>query len=881
MADAPKSPEQIAEVLTGEPLTLGYRPSLPASALMHGHTLHMVYRDLEWMLMHPLVCLARTYYCSPLSAAEFEVRASSSEVGEFGLAELQRFWEECLDQAQLVYDYGWNGYETVYEERNGHLRLSGLIDFHPRDTSVLTRDYRYAGVRVRKVESAEGGEVDLWGQDAGRPPKALWLTHRPRYHRWYGRPQGLGAHRPWRRMATRDGVEMIIDGGYYRFAYAGPVLYHPPKSVWATVVGTDPKDLAKVCREFVENAKAGVSLALPAIYDKDGNKLFELVWPEHSFQGGSLLEYKQDVKRDLFAGYEVPLELVEAAETGSGYSGRAIPMEGFYASQQRNARNFVRAWKEQIGDPLIAFNFGDGWFEVTVKPLLESKEKAAQGRSQATGEGQQQQQPPAQLPPPANPDQPSQPPAQLSLPGPDPWEAYQGPRGGRGWKNRSTGRILYGSAKPSERQRREVKDASAAPKPSDLAERIQAHVTGGTLPAEHVAGEVAQLARHLRIWEVEDLAHSLQLPVGPKDSKTAMLARIEDALRAKAAKPSAAAKRVAVVPTKSLHVDPERFQYKLDVRGPRGVGEELQGVRAFNPDLAGVIMAWNDPEDGLDYVVNGHHRHELADRLEYPELLVRYIDAKDAKEARAKGALANIAEGRGTAIDAAKFMRDMQVSTEDMAKVGISLKGSVARDAQALVRLDDGLFSMLTRGQIAAPVALAIGTELEDHTQQRALLDYVHKQEAKGKRVAADVVQEMAREIKDTPKTTETVASLFGDIQEEKSLFLERNQLKAFVRDALVREANVFKAVSTEGKAETLRRGGNVIEAERNRAIAQESEQAKNYFDQLVNRKGELSDALNQATERFAQARNQRERQKVQAEVLEALRSLIGKGLAA
>lgn len=36
----------------------------------------------------------------------------------------------------------------------------------------------------------------------------------------------------------------------------------------------------------------------------------------------------------------------------------------------------------------------------------------------------------------------------------------------------------------------------------------------------------------------------------------------------------------------------------------------------------------------------------------------RYIDAPNAKEARARGALANIAEGRGSAIDAAKYLRD-------------------------------------------------------------------------------------------------------------------------------------------------------------------------------------------------------------------------------
>lgn len=104
-----------------------------------------------------------------------------------------------------------------------------------------------------------------------------------------------------------------------------------------------------------------------------------------------------------------------------------------------------------------------------------------------------------------------------------------------------------------------------------------------------------------------------------------------------------------------------------------GVTKELKGVAAWNPILAGIVTAWHDPQDGQSYVINGHHRAELAHRAigkPLSELMpgmehdpafddgngnyngamqVMYLDAADAQSARAMGALSNIAEGRGTA----------------------------------------------------------------------------------------------------------------------------------------------------------------------------------------------------------------------------------------
>lgn len=110
---------------------------------------------------------------------------------------------------------------------------------------------------------------------------------------------------------------------------------------------------------------------------------------------------------------------------------------------------------------------------------------------------------------------------------------------------------------------------------------------------------------------------------------------------------------VQVVAPGQIEVDPKRFQYKIVSNAAGEVGS-LRDVRKWDDNLAGVISVWQDPGDGKTYVVNGHNRLGLAKRQGVEGVTVRYLKAANAKEARAIGALQNIAEGQGTEVDAAK-----------------------------------------------------------------------------------------------------------------------------------------------------------------------------------------------------------------------------------
>lgn len=427
----------------------------------------------------------------------------------------------------------------------------------------------------------------------------------------------------------------------------------------------------------------------------------------------------------------------------------------------------------------------------------------------------------------------------------------------------------------------------------DLLARLKA--IDPNAPALDTAPMVRDLVASLRELSVKDIqalaaAHGITAG-GAKDVRAQRIAARAAGAPARAkpkgtpAKPAGAAPweggtppepgKVYNAPTGALLVDPGRFQFKLNVN-QSGVTDELSQVKTFNPDFAGVVSVWQDPEDGKTYVVNGHHRHELATRTGHPNLAVRYITAPDAKTARAVGALVNMAEGRGTAVDAAKWMRDSGKSPADLEAVGVSLRGKLAQDATALTHLNDRLFDRVARGLIPIDKALAVAKHLHNPDLQDQLFRLLDAREEAGKDLSPKVIEEMAREMAETPTTTTDGGDdLFGSIQSEESLFVPRNEIKVHVRGEMAREVNDFLAVASKRRAGRVAGAGNVLDVEENRRIAQEADRVKNVFDKLVNRRGPISDALNDAAAKLAKAKTKGERDAIKRQAVAAVRDAV------
>jgi broad specificity phosphatase PhoE len=322
-------------------------------------------------------------------------------------------------------------------------------------------------------------------------------------------------------------------------------------------------------------------------------------------------------------------------------------------------------------------------------------------------------------------------------------------------------------------------------------------------------------------------------------------------------KPSAelAPGKVGEMKVSDLKVAPAKFQYKLSTDA-EGVGTLLKETKVFNPDLAGVISVWRDPADGKTYVVNGHHRYELAKRLGVKTVTVRHIVAPTANAARAIGALQNIAEGRGTAIDAAKFFHDSNTTPEELSEKGISLGEKTASDGFAMSRLDPNILAKVINGDLRQGLAVAIGEGTGDHAQQAAILKQVDRMERKGQKVSDSRVREFIRLANQTEKRTEETTSLFGTEQVERSLLWEKSAVSEYIQEQIKKDKKLFGFVSKGERATELERGGNKIDVEKSKEISTGAAQAEEVYNRLSSRGGPIASILDEAARKLADGDN-------------------------
>ncbi len=114
------------------------------------------------------------------------------------------------------------------------------------------------------------------------------------------------------------------------------------------------------------------------------------------------------------------------------------------------------------------------------------------------------------------------------------------------------------------------------------------------------------------------------------------------------------------VNTSEIHVDPKRFQFKSGTNPVTGVDESNKVGGEWDPKSAGLLYIWED-KTGKKFVVNGHHRLQLAKELGVPALnaiVEREVDGVTEAEARRQGVLTNIRDGQGRVEDYATFVRE-------------------------------------------------------------------------------------------------------------------------------------------------------------------------------------------------------------------------------
>ena len=295
-----------------------------------------------------------------------------------------------------------------------------------------------------------------------------------------------------------------------------------------------------------------------------------------------------------------------------------------------------------------------------------------------------------------------------------------------------------------------------------------------------------------------------------------------------------------ILSTSELVADPVRFQYKQNV-DELGVqrGGSLEGVEKWNPDLEGTIDVWEDPKDGKTYIVNGHNRVAKANELGITSLRVNYLVANSAAEARAKGALSNIASGSGTGVDAAKFFKAGGITQADeLVDLGLPLASGKASEGLALAKLPENIFQDFINQKITRTKAMALGASgLDEASMQQAYKALLSKD------MSDATFTQVIEQAKTAPVIEGDQVDLFGNT-DTLNLMVEKGRLAAGIEKDLKTDRTLFARVKKN--AQRLKEGGTTVNKEASQQIVSDAGLAIEQFKAQKYTQTRLSQLLNE-----------------------------------
>jgi len=285
-------------------------------------------------------------------------------------------------------------------------------------------------------------------------------------------------------------------------------------------------------------------------------------------------------------------------------------------------------------------------------------------------------------------------------------------------------------------------------------------------------------------------------------------------------------------------VDAKRFQFKSET-DEFGVTTRLKDVEEWDEIKAGVVVLWQD--DGKFFVADGHQRIGLAKRLKDPDIkinafVLRAADGVTDIDARVIAAAKNIAEGTGSAVEAAKVLR---------AAPGFELNlpptSALVRQAQNLSRVADDAFGMVVNEQVPENYAALVGKLVDDEDLHLAIMEILAEASP------ANVVQAEAivRQAQVAGKSKEVQQTLFGEEEITTSLFKDRARILDKALKKLSRDKRVFKTLVDEENRITG--VGNRLDRSENLRQETINGRAEQLIQRLAHSHGQISEALNAA----------------------------------
>lgn len=231
------------------------------------------------------------------------------------------------------------------------------------------------------------------------------------------------------------------------------------------------------------------------------------------------------------------------------------------------------------------------------------------------------------------------------------------------------------------------------------------------------------------------------------------------------------------------------------------VTDALKGVTEYNVDQAGPLTTWVK-NNGEEVIAHGHHRLELGKRaIEFirevpsklglkkvstdrlvPVIRLRESDGWTKEMVRGYAALQNIRDGKGSALDAVDALKELNISSADLVKEGISPRSALYRNINGIMPLKGEALDAVRNGAISESAAAGIGAATDNPRVQlaavKSVIDSGTQTHDMGYRIAKRTEENLVR------ATDSGQAELFGG---EK--WVDTSVTQAKIEDSIIRQA--------------------------------------------------------------------------------------------
>ena len=332
-----------------------------------------------------------------LMSADVEVTGDDTRLVNWVQHQWNALWHEAAHQLLRAKLYGFLPFEVVYRrasggEFRGLIEVERLIDFHPRQTRLLTIGDKIVGFTVesddapsfnrdpegsasaRRNSVAAGSGSNEGGQ---RPldllaPQALFCTFDAECSNPYGCALLARAYPAWFEKWMPGGAKRTLRLRMIKDAYIGDIFWYPADRRFQLPDGREIT-YRELAQEIVESRASGGALTLPLLRDSLGNKLLDYTPPQGTSGYTQIFRWKADLDLEIWKALEVPPEIIQASSSGSGYSGRWIPFAVALSAVHQELAELIRCVDRDILRPIAQLNFGrEPQYQIHPKSLVET-----------------------------------------------------------------------------------------------------------------------------------------------------------------------------------------------------------------------------------------------------------------------------------------------------------------------------------------------------------------------------------------------------------------------------------------------------------------------------------------------------------------------------